>query len=410
MNKDEKCAVCNGDLSEDDEIIYCPDCGFPMHRSCFLAEGKCPNEENHSDSNENSDSGKVNVRSDRFFEHDEGCEICGKPFKEGDEKVFCPECGTAMHRICYELTHKCPYENEHTSAPKRDRLFISPTAEDGNVCGRCGKSLDEEEETVYCPECGTPIHKSCWEREPSCPNSYRHAQGYDWNSDHEKKKTVRQENTRMSEKEIRMTYDNFYDMINEHPFRSQDSNEELTCYGVNQKELLYFLGINKLSTPRFFSLFMNMANTGRKISINISAWIFSPFYHFYRRMTGPALLLTLATFILMLPSLIIQLIYWRNGDMSLASIVPDSISITASYILAGVRIVLLLFNDYFYMRWSVSKILSIREKCKDMPEDEYYEALEHYGNPRMMYVLGGLSLMLFLVFILNIFLSNSGIY
>jgi hypothetical protein len=73
------------------------------------------------------------------------------------------------------------------------------------------------------------------------------------------------------------------------------------------------------------------------------------------------------------------------------------------------RVVLLLFNDYIYMRWSVSKILSIRERYKDASSDEYYAALEHSGNPRFMYVIGGISLIFALVYLLNIFISMSGL-
>ncbi len=36
------------------------------------------------------------------------CGICGKEFEKGDDAVVCPECGTPMHRSCYNETRICP--------------------------------------------------------------------------------------------------------------------------------------------------------------------------------------------------------------------------------------------------------------------------------------------------------------
>ncbi len=408
---DEKCAVCGEKISDKDEKIYCPDCGTAMHRECFRAAGKCPNETQHEHISEKNTTEKDNVMIDlgRDEDSDEVCDICGRPFKEDDEKVFCPDCGAAMHKLCYSMTHRCPHENEHSDRSNRDRLFLSHFADDRNICGKCGKNLTDEDEKVYCPECGTPVHKSCWESSPGCPNAYRHLSGYDWEADHSRKPTIRKDTTTSQEYGTRITFENFPDIVLEHPFRSQTGDEELTCRGVNQKELLYFLGKDNFSTPRFFMLFMNMANSGKILSFNFSAWLFAPFYHFYRRMTGPAVILTVALFILTLPTVLSQMIYWGFTDASAAGIINDQAAVLTSYILAGLRLCLLLFNDYFYMRWSVSRILSIREKCKDMPEDEYYEVLEHSGKPKMIYILACVGIFGLLGYAFKLFISASGI-
>ena len=187
-----------------------------------------------------------------------------------------------------------------------------------------------------------------------------------------------------------------------------DDGEEMTCRGVKQDELVHFLGINNISTPRFFAVFMNMANGGKVISLNISAWFFMPLYHFYRRMTGPAIILTLMTFILTVPTLVGQAALMIDPETSLSALPLTGLINITSYALIVVRLLLLFFNDYFYMRWSVSKILSLRERYKDLPADEYYAALEHSGNPRFLYVLGGLSLIFALVYVLNLFINVTG--
>ena len=414
MNNNERCVICGDIFTDEDVKIYCPDCGMPMHKDCFDAEGCCPNSGNHykyASAGGSETPGMSPVRADRHFADGSGCEICGKPFEENDEKVYCPDCGAAMHRLCYSMTHKCPYADEHTPRVQAAVSAYTRIINSKPVCDRCGKELDNGEEKVYCPVCGTPVHRSCWDNYPVCPNEDKHDSGFDWEKAHEIRPvpsidtTSRKDDFQFSDN----IFDDFSDMVSKHPIRSSENGEELTCRGVSQQELVHFLGQNNISTPRFFTVFMNMANSGKVISLNLSAWFFMPLYHYYRRMTGLAIILTLASFVLMVPSLIYQLVYF-SGDQVTSAVTPlMMLSNITSYIMIAVRLLLLFFNDYIYMRWSVSKILSLREQYKDAGEDEYYEALEHSGNPRMMYVLGGISLIFLLVYLLNIFIKAYGI-
>lgn len=41
------------------------------------------------------------------------CPVCNKQFKEGDDIVVCPECGTPHHRECYEQEEHCFYQDKH---------------------------------------------------------------------------------------------------------------------------------------------------------------------------------------------------------------------------------------------------------------------------------------------------------
>ena len=409
----ERCAICGEPIDGDDKKVFCPDCGAPMHEDCYQLAGKCPNAEQHlprtaQTINFNNVSEHPKKRTERLYPNGGGCEICGKPFSETDEKVFCPDCGASMHRLCYSLTHKCPYADEHGDTGEATEK-ITPAADLSEpVCDICGKKLDNGEEKVYCPECGTPVHSSCWQETRECPNKHRHSSGYDWAEDHKKraKPGIKPQYTERNVRNI--AFEDFPQMIMDNPIRSSEDGEELTCFGVKQSELLHFLGYNNFSTPRFLSLFLNMANSGKIFSLNLSAWFFAPFYHFYRRMTGPAVILSLVTFILMVPTLLLELLYWSNSGSSVVNDPLANAATLTSYIMIFVRVAILLFSDYIYMRWSVSKILSLRERYKDAPPDEYYAALEHSGNPKMLYVLGGISLMMFLVYILNVFISASG--
>ncbi len=46
------CPVCGNDFNEDDDVVFCPECGTPHHRECWMKNGSCSNENLHgSDEN-----------------------------------------------------------------------------------------------------------------------------------------------------------------------------------------------------------------------------------------------------------------------------------------------------------------------------------------------------------------------
>lgn len=47
--KNEICNGCNQPIKEDDDIVVCPVCGTPQHRSCWIANGECVNSSLHAE-------------------------------------------------------------------------------------------------------------------------------------------------------------------------------------------------------------------------------------------------------------------------------------------------------------------------------------------------------------------------
>ena len=43
------CPVCNAECKFDDDIVVCPECGTPYHRTCYDSVGQCVNKEKHSE-------------------------------------------------------------------------------------------------------------------------------------------------------------------------------------------------------------------------------------------------------------------------------------------------------------------------------------------------------------------------
>ncbi len=56
-------------------------------------------------------------------------------------------------------------------------------------CPGCGRMITENDDVVVCPECATPQHRECYEKENKCVNAHLHAEGYEWKNTSAPQKT-----------------------------------------------------------------------------------------------------------------------------------------------------------------------------------------------------------------------------
>ena len=84
------------------------------------------------------------------------CAGCNLPFEDDDDVVVCPECGTPQHRECYDKDTKCVCAHLHG----KDYAWQGKVNNESPL-------PKEKTETVSCPNCGyenpvgTPICKQC---------------------------------------------------------------------------------------------------------------------------------------------------------------------------------------------------------------------------------------------------------
>jgi len=45
----QKCPACGRSFDQDDDIVVCPVCGTPQHRSCWDERGECVNAARHAE-------------------------------------------------------------------------------------------------------------------------------------------------------------------------------------------------------------------------------------------------------------------------------------------------------------------------------------------------------------------------
>lgn len=56
---------------------------------------------------------------------------------------------------------------------------------DNKVCDGCSEVMLEGDDIVVCPECGTPQHRECYNKNNECVNAHLHAENFDWRKAHE---------------------------------------------------------------------------------------------------------------------------------------------------------------------------------------------------------------------------------
>lgn len=52
------------------------------------------------------------------------------------------------------------------------------------ICQGCGEKFCDKDDIVVCPECGTPQHRACYNKENKCVNEHLHSENYEWKPRH----------------------------------------------------------------------------------------------------------------------------------------------------------------------------------------------------------------------------------
>lgn len=90
-----KCPVCQNELTEEDDIVVCPECGAPYHRGCYQKEGRCIMEDLHQSGQEWENP---NLLKERSVSQPTAllCPHCGQP---NDARApMCEKCGLPLQR------------------------------------------------------------------------------------------------------------------------------------------------------------------------------------------------------------------------------------------------------------------------------------------------------------------------
>ncbi len=284
------------------------------------------------------------------------CPWCGKKFAEGDDIVVCPECGTPHHRDCYKEHSSCANEEKHGENFEWKSSAIPPihkpeNTEDQNpeivVCAHCGR--ENPGNSRYCLGCGAPLSG---------------------------------ENTHIPSPEEEFQRE-----------RSRIFTESFNIdfEGVSPKEAAVFVRSNVgYFLPRFAAF-----SKGAKFDTNFSAFIFSFFYLFYRKMYGLGIGVFLATTILSIPTFLLdfQMIQEQYVEMGLLSQIIWNVphqetlaiySIIANLLIWVMRIALMMFFNRLYYSKVVSTIKGARDYLANQSENVIAGFFKRKGGTSMV--------------------------
>ena len=224
------------------------------------------------------------------------CPVCGKAFEQGDDVVVCPDCGTPHHRACYRSLGHCIHEDKHSAGQQwspEPAPQESVSSQATVLCPRCGSHNPAG--NIFCQVCSYQLTAG---QVPGAPFPGSPApdaqQGY---------RRAGQEPARQgpapggnSAGLPQWFLQNIFSELEEGPELSP---------GISRRDVCDFVGPNGYL---FLMRFQQLMEPGPRLSVNWSAFLFSFFYCFYRKMyrlgavlLGIVLLSLVPVFVTILP-------------------------------------------------------------------------------------------------------------
>ncbi|MBR6101771.1 MAG: DUF2628 domain-containing protein [Ruminococcus sp.] len=280
------------------------------------------------------------------------CIACNESFKDTDDIVVCPDCGTPYHRECWLREGSCINESLHLEGgfwkPEHERAASASADGEGIRCARCGH--ENPPDGLFCKRCGLPLTMETL-NEPR-----------EFNDNPEQSSTPRG-NTQSS-------FGN--NMFEGNPtgsagFGAQgpmrfDQNSDID--GVKLGDYARYVGKNQFS---FLAHFIRFGKFGGKASLNFCALLFPQYWFFYRKMNLIGTIYLLLTVALSIPTIMVMSFagYLPSISFVTESLVKSSnfsmiLNATSSALMV-LQCVAAIFANYWYYKTARKKIMTIRE-------------------------------------------------
>ena len=268
------------------------------------------------------------------------CAVCLKTFAEGDDIVVCPECGAPYHRACYEKAGRCLFEDRHAPgfewkpAPSpEEQQARRPRREPTGVCPVCG--AQNPADTLFCRSCGAPMHET--EAQAGPAPRYQEAAP----------RAAREADPGAGEAAYGPA---------EFPVKPDEKLD-----GIEARYWAAYVGSN---APIYLLNFKRMEASGQKTGMSFSAMLFGPFYFFYRRVWGAALVVGALDLLLSVPSMLMLFCIaghplFAGLDLNLLQVLSN----VATGLHAAVMVACGLFGTYLYQRQAGRKIRRLLDGC-----------------------------------------------
>ena len=250
----------------------------------------------------------------------------------------------------------------------------------GEKCFVCGQVFTDNDDVVVCPDCGTPYHRACWQKNGACVNLPLHESGKSWQP--EKKAAEDLDGERLE------------DVAN---FVAQNN--------------LYYL-------PKFLRF-----SKGHRISLNFPCLLFPQYYLAYRKMWGISLVLIGVLSLLHVPQSIVQLElmfqqylpmlreanaqpeviqFLQNmiGKLDAHETLLNNIAMISSYFEIVLSILLGLFGNRIYYRFVLRRVHKLVQE--DVSPEMRRIRLRQEGGTNGWFILGAFGIQMGIAMILSL--------
>lgn len=269
----------------------------------------------------------------------------------------------------------------------------------GAECKICKENFKDSDDVVVCPQCGTPYHRECYAKEGKCINGRLHEENKSWSQEMQESGEAQQKkcaacnavnkpHALICESCGASLVDNLnFSDDNNRNFNSQNNfngfafnpgdkycgfdPDETLDGDVKISEAADFIGTN---VPYYLMLFKRMKETGRKISVNFICLVLPNFYFAHRKMWLEAVLTTVLLGILCIPQIIYSMVLMEDSivQMGLPTDILNAIDIQsrsfqllysiASYGSLIVYVLAFLFANRLYYRHMQKKISAVKKQ------------------------------------------------
>lgn len=95
----KKCPICSEKFTAEDDVVVCPKCGAPYHRSCYEQEGRCIFLDLHRSNETWKDEEDDSQNEQKTDAKTKKCKFCGH--MNDENAVACEQCGRAFIESSY---------------------------------------------------------------------------------------------------------------------------------------------------------------------------------------------------------------------------------------------------------------------------------------------------------------------
>lgn len=243
------------------------------------------------------------------------CPGCGEVFKEGDDVVVCPECGTPQHRQCYEKNAGCVNASLHSQG------FVWKDERNSTVKESENKKENDGSEPIICPRCGSENPKGS----TVCSHCGQKFTMFGFNIV-EKQQQLEREDEQEREQRLETGLGGFPQddelppiskVVEERvkllaPGISEQQKQEILC-GHTLDKVISFVGYG---AQTYVNKFRKLRD-GKKFTFNWAAMFLSPYWFFFRKLYKPGIIVSTVNIILsFLMTVPMNKLYSVIGDYS----------------------------------------------------------------------------------------------